>query len=236
MAKRKQNSKTTSLLKNHITSLDTKTLQNVLKERFGYSIEDMMSVLAGDKEKAKQIAEFGKQGRIASKFAPKVAQAILDGIEGTKELNVQTANLLKAAGAADTAISKAGQGTLLANQKYNNQKQENALEYSLANNQEKVRHEYAVSFLELKYFYDTYFLEVEQDARLVEQSNRPELKQLSEEERYEQQLLDHLLTHGEASEVDLVTRRDYLESSPGGTGVLGTVKGFLSAVRSGAGW
>lgn len=232
----KRNEKSTSLLKNHVTGLDTKTLQNVLKERFGYSIEDMQAVLAGDKDKAKEIAEFGKQGRIASKYAPRVAQAILDGIEGTKEVNVQTANLLKAAGSANAAIEKAGQSTLLANQKYNNQKAENALEYSLANNQEKVRHEYQMTYLESKYFYDTYFLTVDADAKQAEQTNRPEFKQLTEDERYEQQVLDHLLTHGENSRTELLVSRDYLESSPQGSGILGTVKGFLGAIKSGAGW
>jgi hypothetical protein len=232
----KRNEKSQSLLKNHVSDLDTKTLQNVLKDRFGYSLEDFQAVLSGDREKAKEIAEFGKQGRIASKYAPRVAQAILDGIEGTKELNVQTANLLKAAGSANAAIEKAGQSTLLANQKYNNQKAENALDYSLANNQEKVRHDYAMTYIESKYFYDTYFLTIDADAKQLEQTNRPEMKQITEDERYEIAVLDHLLTHGEKSDTDLVVARDYQESSHKGSGILGTVKGFLGSIKSGAGW
>lgn len=232
----KRSNKSESVLKNHVLDLDTKTLQNVLKERFGFGIDDLQAVLDGDKDKAKAIAEFGKKGRIASKYAPKVAQAILDGIEGTKELNVQTASLLKSAGSANLAIEKAGQGTLLANQKYNHQRSENALEYDLANNQEGLRHDYAKTYIESKYFYDTYFMTVDADTKQLDQTNRPEVKQITEDERYEQAVMDHLLAHGDSSQVDLVSQRDYLESSHSDSGILDTVKNFIGAIKSGAGW
>ena len=223
-------------LKNHITSLDTKTLQKVASERFGYGIDDLNAVLQGNESKAQEIAEFGRQGRLTQKYAPIVAQSIMDGIEGTKVLNVETAKILKAAGSADTAILKAGKDSLLANQKYSHEKVEIAAEYGLAKQQEQKRHDYAKTYIELKYLYDSYFLSVDQDARLQEQSYRPDMKQLQEDETAKQRRLDHLLAYGDRADTGLLVERDYAQSSFNGSGILGTVKGFINSVKQSAGF
>lgn len=224
-------------LKNHITSLDTKTLQNVLAERFGVSIDALEKVLSGDKEVAKQIGEYGRKGRFASKYAPKVMQSILEGIEGTVAINEATAKVLQAAGKGDTKIRKEGSKTLLANQRYNHDKTEISQEYQAANKLEQQRHDYAVTYIELRALYDEYFLTIDEDARLAEQGFRPDLKQIQEDQRNLEKQMDHLLQHGNQSHLELIPSKDYLETEFREVGgVKDTIKGFLSSVKSGLGF
>lgn len=225
------------LLKNHISSLDTKTLQNVLKERFGFGLDDMEEALSGNQEKAKEIGEFGRQGRFAAKYAPKVAQSILDGIEGTLAINEASASLLQAAGKADTKIVKAGNKTLLANQRYAHDKTETNQEYNASKEYETKRHEYATNYIELRSLYDQYFLTVDEDMRLTQQNYRPEIKQIQEVERHSEQLMDHLLQRGEESRVDLIPAKDYLDSDVTSLGrPLAALKGVISNVKSALGF
>lgn len=235
MAKKLDKSDRTSL-KNHVTAHDTKTLQNVCKSEFGFGVDDLVAILDGDEAIARDLSEWAKKGRRASKYAPRIAEAILQGIDGTKSINLESAKILKAAGGAYTAIEKASNATVQANQKFLHDKELNALEYSLANEQEKKRHEYAKEYLKAKYFYDTYFMTVEEDDKLLQQAYRSELKQLVEDERYRDAKLDHLLTHGEDSDLQLVTKKDYIESDPQGSGILNTIKGFIGAIKDGTGW
>lgn len=224
------------ILKNHISSLDTKTLQNVLKERFGFGIEDLESALSGNKDAAKAIGEFGRQGRFASKYAPKISQSILDGIEGTVAVNEATASLLQAAGKGDTKILKAGNKTLLANQRYRHDKEEISRDYASSNALEDKRHEYAKAYIELRSLYDEYFLSVDEDARLEEQSYRPELKQIQEAQRHNEKLMDHLLQYGDNAQPELIPGKNYVDRDFEEVGgILGTVKGFLSSVKSAIG-
>lgn len=225
-----------SLLKNHISALDTKTLQNVCKERFGVSLEDVEAVLSGDVNKAKQIGEFGRQGRFASKYAPKVAQSVIDGIEGTLALNEATSKILQTAGKADTKIRKDGYKTLLANQRYNHDKEEIAKEYDSSRQLENLRHEYATNYLEIRSLYDRHFLSVDEDARLAEQAYRPELKQIQEADRQNERLMDHVLQYGDKSHSEYLVSKDYLDTDFREVGgVLQTIKGFLSSAKSAIG-
>lgn len=225
-----------SLLKNHISSLDTKTLQNVLKERFGFGIDDLENALQGNQETAKKLGEFGRQGRFAVKYAPKITQSMLDGIEGTVAVNEATSSLLQAAGKGDTKIRKAGSKTLLANQRFNHDKAEISEEYNAARALEEKRHEYARSYIELRSLYDEYFLSIDEDTRLAEQTYRPELKQLQETQRHNEKLMDHLLQYGDRSQPELLPAKDYVETGFSEIGgVLSTVKGFLNSVKSSVG-
>lgn len=224
-------------LKNHIISLDTKTLQNVLSERFGVSIDSLEKVLSGDKKVAKQLGEYGRIGRFASKYAPKVTQSILDGIEGTVAINEATAKVLQAAGKGDTKIRKDGSKTLLANQRYNHDKAEISQDYDAARKLEATRHDYAVTYIELRSYYDEYFLSIDEDARLVEQGYRPELKQVHEDQRMFEKEMDHLLQYGNQGHFELMPGRDYLETEFREVGgAKDTIKGFLSSVKSALGF
>lgn len=234
MSKKQSDSK---VLKNHISSLDTKTLQNVLSSRFGVSLQDLEDVVAGNTETAKRIGEFGRQGRFANKYAPKIAQSIVDGIQGTLAMNEATAQVLQAAGKADTAILKHANKTLQANQRYNHDKTEIAQEYAAAKSLEDKRHEYATTYIEMRAFYDEYFLSVDEDSRLEQQGLRPDLKQIKEDQRIQEQEIGHLLEHGENHYLELLPAKDYVETQfnqVGGT--LSTIKGFLSSVKSGLGF
>ena len=223
-------------LKNHISSLDTKTLQNVLNTRFGVSIKDLEEIISGNPDAAKKIGEFGRQGRFASKYAPKAAQSIIDGIQGTLALNEATASILQEAGKADIKIQKAGSKTLLSNQRYNHDKSENAQEYAASKELEDKRHDYANAYIEMRSFYDQYFLSIDEDSRLEQQGFRPDLKQIKEDQRIQEQTISHLLEHGKNDHLELLPTKDYLTTEFNEVGgVLDTIKGFLSSVKSGLG-
>lgn len=220
------------LLKNHVAKRGAR-LGQVLKTKFGFGLDDFRKALAGDQALIQRIGEASKQGRHAQEFAPLLEEAYLNIIRGTEVQNKSEANILKQAGSSGIAIDKAISQTLLASQKYKNQRSELAAEFAGAKAGEAQRHQYAINYLQLKSYIDLYIGGIDGQTRLIEQSNRPEFKQLDENQRYETAVSKHFLQHGDAAQPNLIPQKQYSLAGGGdkpGTSLGQKAKSFLTAL------
>ena len=200
-------------LKNHVSS-KVPTLNKVLESKFGFSINDLESALKGDTKKLQSIGEAARQGRITAEFMPLLEEACGQIIEGTAAYNVGTSKILAKGAKAGIQIDKAVAQALLANQKYLHDKEELRLESRNQWNAEQVRHQYQIDYIGLKSYIDLCLSSVDSNARLLDQNNRPIIKQVGEDERYETLVAKELLSNGDAARPDLITRREYVTSQP----------------------
>lgn len=216
-------------LKNHVSS-KVPTLNKVLESKFGFSIADLDSALQGDAKKLQAIGEAARQGRITAEFMPLLEQACGEIIEGTAAYNASTSNILTKGAKAAVQIDKAVAKALLGNQKYIHEKTELKLDSSNQWKAEAIRHQYAIDYVELKSYIDFYLGNVDQNARLIDQNNRPIIKQVAEDERYETLVAKELLANGESARPDLITRREYAVNQPKESGFAQTFRQIRGAL------
>ena len=221
-------------IKNHV-SKKGKRISQVLKGKFGFGLDTLDKALQGDQAALQSIGEAARQGRQVQELMPLLTEAYTTLIKGTEEYNKGIATILKQGATSAINIDKAASQTMLANQKYVNQRKELAAEFGNAKEAEKVRHQYAINYIQLKAYIDTYLTKVDNDAKLIDQSNRPEVKQLEENNRYELAAAKHLIQHGNNARLDLLPQREYLPIDGGQStrkpsrGVMESVGRILSA-------
>ncbi|WP_445631162.1 hypothetical protein [Nostoc sp. DSM 114167] len=217
-------------LKNHITP-KTRKLNQVLKTKFGVTLDDFTSAMMGDVVKVQKIGELARQGRLSAEFAPKLAQAYQEIINGSTAYNKAISEVLVNAGKSAIEIDKAVINATLANTQYGHKRSELAAELVNARNAENQRHNYQMNYTQIKGYIDAYLVGVEQRTTILEQSNRPQLKQIDADEAYQTKVINHVLADGDNSRVDLIPQKNYQPR---------TIKQFLfdkfSAVQSALGF
>lgn len=209
-------------LKNHVGKKG-KRLSALLKGKFGFDLATLDKALQGDPQSLKFIGEGARQSKQVLELMPLLKEACLTIEKATEEYNKGVADILKQAGSSAIAIDKASMQTMLASQKYQNQRKETAAEFVSARDSERQRHQYAVGYIQLKSYIDHYLARVDGDNKLIDQSNRPEVKQMSEDSRYGLAAAKHLLEHGQNARLDLLSRKDYVltqEDTPEGKRVV----------------
>lgn len=195
-------------MKNHVTKR-AKRITRVLKGKYGLGIDTLNKALQGDQNALKMIGEAGRQGQLTSELMPMLEEAYTNLIKGTEAYNKGVSNIIKQGASSAIAIDKSVSQAMLANQKYGHQRKELAAEFATSKNIETTRHQYAINYIQLKAYIDQYMMKVDGNAKLLDQSNRPELKQMDEDVRYNSTVAKHLLTHGDNSQIDLIPRREY---------------------------
>ncbi|WP_414756348.1 hypothetical protein [Anabaena sp. CCY 9910] len=217
-------------LKNHVSPRG-KSLNRALQQKFDITIQDLTDACLGDEKKAKAIGEKARQAGLIKDLMPKFRDAYIQIIEGTQEYNESIAKILTTAGKSGIAIDKAVTSTILGNKEYENQRQELAQQLINGRNAENQRHAYAMNHAQMKAYIDAFLVGVEQKTSIIEQSNRPELKQIDADEAYQRKVINHVLAEGDNSRVDLIPQKNYQPN---------TVKGFLvekfSAVKNALGF
>lgn len=199
-------------IKNHV-SKKAKRVSGMIKGKFGLNLTDLDNALKGDKQALKAIGEAARQGKQIQELMPLLEDAYINLIRGTETYNKGVSNILKQGASSAINIDKAvGQATL-ANVKYNNQRKEIKADYIAAGKAEHLRHQYAVNYIQLKSYIDSYMSTVDGDTRLLEQTNRPEIRQIEEDKRYELNAAKHLLQNGSEARLDLLPARDYIPES-----------------------
>jgi hypothetical protein len=68
---------------------------------------------------------------------------------------------------------------MLGQQKYVHSRQELAQEFVIGKNSENSRHAYQMNFTQIKGYVDAHLTEVDRQTAILEQSNRPEIKQVA---------------------------------------------------------
>ncbi|MFM6137684.1 MAG: hypothetical protein ACKPCP_26685, partial [Sphaerospermopsis kisseleviana] len=133
------------------------------------------------------------------------------------------ADILKAAGSATLQIDKAANATALADRKYVHQKIEISRQYIQDKKAENARHEYQLNYQQIKGYLDVYLVDVDRQTAIVEQSNRPELKQIESDKAYQDKLLNDYLGNGDKARVDLIPQKNYV-------GIKSKFKEFINAL------
>lgn len=198
-------------IKNHVAP-NAKRISGILKDKYGLDLSDLDKALQGDKQALKMIGEAGRQGRQIQELMPLLSEAYGHLIKGTEEYNKGVSNILKQGASSAIAIDKAGIQAALANQKYGNQRKESAAELLAGREAEKTRHEYAINYIQLKAYIDQYITKVDSDGRILDQTNRPQIRQIQEDTKFELNAAKALLSEGENARLDLLPRREYVPS------------------------
>lgn len=213
----------TPKLKNHILPKG-KLLAQTLDRKFGVTLSDFDKAIGGDIQAAQKIGELARQGRLSQELAPKLAQAYLEIINGSEAYNRATADILLQAGKSAIAIDKAGSQIILGQQKYVHQRQELSQQFVLDKNTENTRHKYQMNFTQIKGYVDAHLVNVDQQTAILEQSNRPELKQIAADETYQTKTMNEALSKGENARYDLIPQKDYRG------GIMGKIQEIRSAL------
>lgn len=202
-------------IKNHITP-NAKTIAGILQKTYGLDLSDLDKALQGDKQALKAIGEAGRQGRQIQELMPLLLEAYGHLIKGTEEYNKGVSGILKQGASSAISIDKAGIQAELANKKYRNQRTESAAELIAGREAENTRHEYAINYIQLKAYIDQYITTVDGDGRILDQTNRPQLRQIQEDTKFELNAAKALLSEGENARLEFIPRREYVptESSP----------------------
>jgi hypothetical protein len=195
-------------LRNHILP-KAKVLSQTLDRKFGVSLADFDRAIGGDVSAAQKIGELARQGRLSQELAPKLAQAYIEIINGSEAYNKATADILLQAGKSAIAIDKAGSQVMLGQQKYVHSRQELAQEFVLGKNSENSRHAYQMNFTQIRGYIDAHLVGVDQQVAILEQSNRPEIKQIAADEQYQQKTMNEALNKGETARYDLIPEKQY---------------------------
>jgi hypothetical protein len=212
-------------LKNHIAPKG-KLLTQALDRKFGVTLADFDRAIGGDIAAAQKIGELARQGRLSQELAPRLAQAYLEIINGSEAYNKATADILLQAGKSAIAIDKAGSQVMLGQQKFIHQRQELAQEFVLGKNTENTRHNYQMNYTQIKGYIDAHLTGVDQQTAILEQSNRPELKQIAANETYQTKTMNEALGKGENARYDLIPQKDYR----------GGIVGKIAEIRSALGF
>ena len=210
-------------LKNHIAPKG-KLLTQTLTRKFGVSLADFDRAINGDIAAAQKIGELARQGRLSQELAPKLAQAYLEIINGSESYNKATADILLQAGKSAIAIDKAGSQVMLGQQKYIHSRQELAQEFVIGKNAENARHNYQTNYTQIRGYIDAHLVGVDRQTAILEQSNRPEIKQIAANEAYQQKTMNEALNKGENARIDLIPEKDYR------TGIMGKIAGIKAAL------
>jgi hypothetical protein len=210
-------------LKNHILPKG-KLLSQTLDRKFGVTLADFDRAINGDIQAAQKIGELARQGRLSQELAPKLAQAYLEIINGSEAYNKATADILLQAGKSAIAIDKAGSQVMLGQQKFIHSRQELAQEFVIGKNSENTRHNYQMNFTQIRGYIDAHLVGIDQQTAILEQSNRPEIKQIAANEQYQQKTMNEALNKGENARYDLIPEKDYR------TGIMGKIASIKAAL------
>jgi hypothetical protein len=213
----------TPRLKNHILPKG-KLLTQTLDRKFGVSLSDFDRAINGDIQAAQKIGELARQGRLSQELAPKLAQAYLEIIGGSEAYNKATADILLQAGKSAIAIDKSASQVMLGQQKYAHSRQELAQEFVIGKNSENTRHAYQMNFTQIRGYIDAHLVGVDQQTAILEQSNRPEIKQIAANEAYQAKTMNEALNKGENARYDLIPEKDYR------TGIMGKIASIKAAL------
>ncbi|HYW21920.1 MAG TPA: hypothetical protein VE956_21940 [Nodularia sp. (in: cyanobacteria)] len=217
-------------LKNHVTPKARK-INRVLKTKFGVSLDDFTNAMMGDVTSAQKIGELARQGRLSAEFAPKLAQAYQEIINGSTAYNKAISEVLMNAAKSAIEIDKAVMNATLANTQYGHKRSELAAEFINARNTENQRHNYQMNYTQIKGYIDAYLVGVDNRAALIDQSNRPEVKQLSADEAYQTKVINEALNRGDDARFDLIQQKDYQPNT-----VRGVLAEKFTAIKSALGF
>jgi hypothetical protein len=110
-------------IKNHMKTKGRR-IQSRMQRTFGIDPAFLIKCCEGDETSLKKLGQMGREGALITKLMPKVQAAALSTIQGTQDLNVGIAQVIKQAATSSIAIDRASADVMLANQRYGNDRKE----------------------------------------------------------------------------------------------------------------
>jgi Fe-S cluster assembly ATPase SufC len=81
-----------------------------------------------------------------------------------------------------------------------------------------------MNYTQIRGYIDAHLVGVDQQTAILEQSNRPEIKQVAADEQYQQRTMNEALSKGETARYDLIPEKNYR------TGIMGKIAEIRSAL------
>ncbi|MFN6475300.1 hypothetical protein [Nostoc sp. DedQUE07] len=208
-------------IKNHMRGKG-KLIQGRMQRTFGIDSAFLIKCCEGDEVSLKKLGQMGREGALITKLMPKVQAAALATIQGTQDLNVGLAKVITQAASSSTAIRKASAEVVLAGQRYGNEQQELAATFVTSKKLESLRHTQTIDYIKLNAYIDEHMMRVDGDARQLEASYKPEIRQIDADAARREKVGDHLLKYGELSQPEVIPEKNYLKG--GAREFLGGIK------------
>lgn len=208
-----------------------------LPKHFGLQKSVIDAAMNGDIPAAQSIGERAKTARIQSEFAPLVAQQVVSVIQGVEAVNSAHKQIIDAAKVGSLNIQTMQAGAALSEQNFGHTQAEKAGEYIAARGLETVRHNNALSNIQMKAYIDHHNATMQQHIRQVTDRSRFDTinnnvtqKQIDSDREYNKQAGLKWLETGNRAEVDLVQNPQYA-SSP-----INRAKSVLNDIKSALGF
>ena len=195
-------------IKNHMKTKGRR-IQARMQSTFGIDPNFLIRCCEGDEASLKKLGQMGREGALITKLMPKVQAAALSTIQGTQNLNVGIAQVIKQAASSSMAIDRASADVMLANQRYGNERKELAASFATSKQTESIRHSQTIDYIKLNAYIDQHMMRVDGDVRLLEASNKPEFRQIDADLAFKERVADHLLKYGDISQPELIPQKNY---------------------------
>lgn len=236
--------KQSSGLKNHIKARQgerthgTSKLFQILDQTYGFDLNTIDSVLKGDESALKALGELGRQGRLTQELMPLVVESSLNAIKGTEVYNTGLSKIAVEGAKSKTKIDKSVNAALLANQQLTHDQSLMDLEYNQSLEAINEKALQTREYLQLKHYVQTYLQDIDHQYRILSETQRPILKQFSEDERYGFAIAQHYLQNGDNSRPELIPHKQYAIAPTGSRweGFASTLSSFADKVKSGLGF
>lgn len=201
-------------IKNHMKTKGRR-IQNRMQSTFGIDTTFLIKCCQGDEASLKKLGQMGRDGALITKLMPKIQAAALSTIQGTQDLNVGMAQIIKQAATSSIAIDRASADVMLANQRYVHERKELAASFATSKQTESIRHSQTIDYIKLNAYIDQHMMRVDGNVRLLEASNKPELRQIDADLARKDRVADHLLKYGDISQPELIPQKNYTKGGFG---------------------
>lgn len=192
------------------TRINTRTRAGKAAQRVaGVSVSELERALTGDHAVLQKLGAMYQEGKMAATLMPAIIETVKTKITNEQEWNKFLGEFVADGSKAEVDIQKAKRQASFANVKYWDDMQELREQFKAQMEIETGRHEWAIDYGRAKFLADMIIQDVEGKVRLLEQRSRVEMKQLQEDEAYEIKAAQHLLEHGDNSNLALIHKRDY---------------------------
>ncbi len=233
MPKFKKPTTTAGSLKDHITTkkigryASGGRITRRFKTHFGFSLDDFKKAIMGDEALLKSIGQAASDGELALEFMPRVKEAFKTVMEATGEYNESIAELIDTGAKNLQRIDRSKAKVQLTTQRYADDQKEQQIQFLNAFKSEDTRHNYAMNYIRLKAYIDQYVQQVDGNAKLLQISAQPQLKQMDANRSYTVEVGKHYLDYGDDARPDLIPQKNYAKPS---NPVMSTISRFRAVL------
>ena len=206
---------------NHVGK-NAKTIRKKLQKTFGVDESLIEASIKGDVAAIQKIAQKGIEGERISRLAPRIAEKVIQSIQGTEAENRMYADIYNVAGTATANIESMEAATQFSNRSLIDYRKEQAQKFVNDKNVMKAKLEQNLEFLREQAKVRNTEMLGNHEYRLQKLQNQIPLKRMQAELEYKEQVIEHYLENGDSSQVELVAKKEF------GGGFLESVTNFLT--------